>query len=310
MKITALAGGVGGAKLARGLAEILTSEELTIIVNTGDDFEHLGLKISPDLDSVIYLLAGIANPVTGWGIADDTFTTYDSLSRMGAPDWFRLGDIDLATHLTRTYLYKQGDSLTKITRNICDALSVKHLVLPMTDDPVATWIETEESGDIPFQEYFVKKRCEPKIKSVRFAGIEAAKPGERVLDSIEQSDAVIICPSNPFVSIDPILSLGEVREFVDRKLTVCVSPIIGGKAVKGPLAKMFLEMGSQPSPQSVVDHYGGLVDCLIVDSSDISGEMLNNGSSIIFHAADILIPDKSNQIRLALDIIKLVEKYK
>ena len=310
MKITALAGGVGGAKLARGLAEILTSEELTIIVNTGDDFEHLGLKISPDLDSVIYLLAGIANPVTGWGIADDTFTTYDSLRRMGAPDWFRLGDIDLATHLTRTYLYKRGDSLTKITRNICDALSVKHMVLPMTDDPVATWIETEESGDIPFQEYFVKKRCEPKIKSVRFAGIETAKPGERVLDSIEQSDAVIICPSNPFVSIDPILSLSEVRESVNRKLTVCVSPIIGGKAVKGPLAKMFLEMGSQPSPQSVIDHYGGLVDCLIVDSSDISGEMLNNGSSIIFHAADILIPDKSNQIRLALDIIKLVEKYK
>ena len=310
MKITALAGGVGGAKLARGLAEILTPEELTIIVNTGDDFEHLGLKISPDLDSVIYLLAGIANPVTGWGIADDTFTTYDSLSRMGAPDWFRLGDIDLATHLTRTYLYKQGDSLTKITRNICDALSVKHMVLPMTDDPVATWIETEESGDIPFQEYFVKKRCEPKIKSVRFAGIETAKPGERVLDSIEQSDAVIICPSNPFVSIDPILSLSEVRESVNRKLTVCVSPIIGGKAVKGPLAKMLLEMGSQPSPQSVIDHYGGLVDCLIVDSSDISGEMLNNGSSIIFHAADILIPDKSNQIRLALDIIKLVEKYK
>lgn len=310
MKITALAGGVGGAKLARGLAEILTPEELTIIVNTGDDFEHLGLKISPDLDSVIYLLAGIANPVTGWGIADDTFTTFDSLRRMGAPDWFRLGDIDLATHLTRTYLYKRGDSLTKITRNICDALSVKHLVLPMTDDPVATWIETEESGDIPFQEYFVKKRCEPKIKSVRFAGIETAKPGERVLDSIEQSDAVIICPSNPFVSIDPILSLSEVRESVNRKLTVCVSPIIGGKAVKGPLAKMFLEMGSQPSPQSVIDHYGGLVDCLIVDSSDISGEMLNNGSSIIFHAADILIPDKSNQIRLALDIIKLVEKYK
>lgn len=310
MKITALAGGVGGAKLARGLAEILTPEELTIIVNTGDDFEHLGLKISPDLDSVIYLLAGIANPVTGWGIADDTFTTFDSLRRMGAPDWFRLGDIDLATHLTRTYLYKRGDSLTKITRNICDALSVKHMVLPMTDDPVATWIETEESGDIPFQEYFVKKRCEPKIKSVRFAGIETAKPGERVLDSIEQSDAVIICPSNPFVSIDPILSLSEVRESVNRKLTVCVSPIIGGKAVKGPLAKMFLEMGSQPSPQSVIDHYGGLVDCLIVDSSDISGEMLNNGSSIIFHAADILIPDKSNQIRLALDIIKLVEKYK
>ena len=296
--------------MARGLAEVLNPEELTIIVNTGDDFELMGLKISPDLDSVIYLLAGIANPYTGWGIADDTFHTFDSLSRLGAPDWFRLGDIDLATHLTRTHLIKQGESLSTATRKICDALSVKHSVLPMTDDHVATWINTEEFGVIPFQEYFVKQKCEPKIKGVRFEGIETAQPGEAVLNSIDQSDAVVFCPSNPFVSIDPILSLSGVRERIDEKFTVCVSPIISGKAVKGPLSKMFAEMGFQSSPRSVVEHYQGLIDCIVIDKSDLTEEWLTNSSSIIFHAADILIPDKSNQIRLASDIFKLVEKYK
>jgi len=306
MKIAALAGGVGGAKLAQGLAEILNSKELSIIVNTGDDFEHFGLYISPDVDTVSYTLAGIANPSTGWGILGDTFHTFDALTHLGAPDWFKLGDIDLATHLERTRLISQGMTLTDITQQICRNLGVDHPVLPMTDDRVSTWVETEEFGFLPFQEYFVKHRFAPKCKSFQFKGIENAEPGDQVLRSLNESDAIVICPSNPFVSIDPILALKGVRKIIEQKFVLCVSPIIGGNAVKGPLAKMFLELGNEPSPKKIIEHYQGLVNCIALDPADEIETVSEVGSSIIIHATDIFLPDRANRVRLAKEILNLL----
>jgi LPPG:FO 2-phospho-L-lactate transferase len=310
MKIAALAGGVGGAKLAQGLAEILNPADLSIIINTGDDFEHFGLYISPDVDTVCYTLAGIANPATGWGIAGDTFFTFEALNRFGAPDWFKLGDVDLATHLERTRLLDQGETLTNITHHMCRKLGVTHSVLPMTDDRVSTWVETEEFGILPFQEYFVKHRFVPKCKTFLFKGINEAEPGEQVLETLNGSDAVVICPSNPFVSIDPILALNGVREIIESKFVLCVSPIIGGKAIKGPLAKMFLEFGYQPSPQAVIDHYQGLVDCILIDPDD-NGEISSEArSSIMIHETEILIPDVAGRVRLAKEILDLIRIQK
>ncbi|MBM3136706.1 MAG: 2-phospho-L-lactate transferase [Chloroflexi bacterium] len=309
MKITALAGGVGGAKLSYGLAKLLNPEELSIVVNTGDDFEHFGLYISPDVDTVCYTLAGIANPSTGWGIKGDTFHTIEALTRLGAPNWFQLGDVDLATHLERTRLLNQGTTLTKTTQQICKNLGVDHPVLPMTDDRVSTWVETKELGFLPFQEYFVKHRFDPKCKSFLFKGIDKAKPGIQVLESLDESDAVVICPSNPFVSIDPILSLKGIREIIEHKFVVCVSPIIGGNAVKGPLAKMFIELGHKPSPQVVIDHYQGLLDCIFLDPEDEKEILPETRSSIIIHATDILLPEEASRVRLAKEILDLIKNH-
>ncbi|MBE3117592.1 MAG: 2-phospho-L-lactate transferase, partial [Candidatus Atribacteria bacterium] len=207
MKIVALAGGVGGAKLADGLAQLLPPENLTIVVNTGDDFEHLGLYISPDLDTVCYTLAGLVNPETGWGRREETFHVLENLQKLGGPDWFHLGDRDLATHIERTRRLREGQPLSQITRDFCHAWGVRQPVLPMSDQPVRTMLDTTEDGELAFQEYFVHRKCEPKVKGFRFAGIEMARPAPGVLEMIEQADAVVVCPSNPWVSIDPILAV-------------------------------------------------------------------------------------------------------
>src|SRR5258706_10137420 len=242
--IVAFAGGVGGAKLADGLAHCLPPENLTIVVNTGDDFEHWGLKICPDLDTVCYTLAGLANPETGWGRADETFNTLEAISRLGGVDWFRLGDRDLATHLERTRRLREGQPLSQVGRDFCRAWNIGPTILPMTDDPVATLVDTVEQGELAFQEYFVHQRCEPRVRGFRFEGIEKAQPAPGVLEAIRQADAVVFCPSNPWVSVDPILQIltfkGEGRR------VVAVSPIIGGQTVKGPAAKMFAELGIEP----------------------------------------------------------------
>ena len=274
MKIVALAGGVGGAKLAHGLAQILPPEDLTVIVNTGDDFEHLGLTICPDLDTVCYTLAGLANPETGWGRAGETWQAMTNLKRLGAPDWFNLGDQDLATHLERTRRLKAGQPLSHITRDFCAAWGVRHTVLPMSDDPVRTMVDTDE-GELPFQEYFVHRRCEPRVKGFRFAGVEVAAPAAGTREAIQSADAVVICPSNPWVSIDPILTVcrsdwqhrtafGAVSDL----RIVAVSPIIAGKTVKGPAAKMFAELGIEPSALAVTSHYENFLSGIVVDSLD------------------------------------------
>lgn len=264
-KIVALAGGVGGAKLADGLARVLPPENLTIIVNTGDDFRHLGLWVSPDLDTVCYTLAGLANPETGWGRKGESWRTLGALGALGGPDWFRLGDLDLATHLERTRLMDAGISLTEITRRFCRAWGVGPDVLPMSEDPAPTIVLTEE-GELPFQEYFVRRRTEPRVKGFRFEGSQQASP--EVIRALEEADAVILCPSNPWVSIDPIRCMAGVETLLERKALVAVSPLIAGQALKGPAARMFAEMGITPSVEAVAGHYEGILDGLVVDTAD------------------------------------------
>ena len=213
IKIVALAGGVGGAKLADGLAGCLPPETLTVVVNSGDDFEHLGLTICPDLDTVCYTLAGIANPETGWGRADETFNALQSLAALGGADWFRLGDRDLGTHLERTRRLRAGEPLSQVTRHFCRSWNISCTVLPASDDPVPTQVITQE-GEMPFQEYFVHRRCQPQVSGFRFAGVDAARPAPGVLEALHAADLVVLCPSNPWVSIDPILAMPGIQSAV------------------------------------------------------------------------------------------------
>jgi LPPG:FO 2-phospho-L-lactate transferase len=267
MRVAALAGGVGGAKLAHGLASVLAPDELTLIVNTGDDFDYLGLRICPDLDTVCYTLAGLANIDTGWGQAAETWQVFSGIQRLGGPSWFRLGDRDLATHLERTRLLREGEPLSAIVRNFCEAWGVRQAVLPMTDDRVATILRTDE-GDLEFQEYFVHRDCRPKVHGVTFSGAASAGPAPGVIESLRSADGIILCPSNPFVSIAPIMALPGVADAIDSSRTVAVSPIVGGEALKGPAAKMFREMGIAPSATAISDFYGKSIAGLVLDEKD------------------------------------------
>jgi len=266
MKVVALAGGVGGAKLVDGLASVLPAEDLTVIVNTGDDFEHLGLSISPDLDTVMYTLAGLADPETGWGRADETWSFLETLESLGGPTWFRLGDRDLALHTERTRRLLNGGTLSEITDEFCEALDIHVRLLPMSDDPIHTIVHTDE-GALAFQEYFVARACEPIVRSFEFVGAESAKPAPGAMEAISQADVVIFCPSNPWVSLDPILAVPGVRESVHAKPIIGVSPIIGGKAIKGPAAKMYMELNVDPSALAVAQHYPQL-DAFVIDAAD------------------------------------------
>jgi LPPG:FO 2-phospho-L-lactate transferase len=307
MKIAALAGGVGGAKLAQGLSEILDPGELTVVVNTGDDAIMYGLYICPDLDTVCYTLAGMSNPVTGWGIKDDTFHTIEALDKNGCPAWFRLGDQDLATHLERTRRLQEGQSLTEVTLFFNQAWKIKHPVLPMCNEKVTTCVDTVELGILPFQEYFVKHRFEPIIKSYIFRNIENARPSEQALQALEAADAIVICPSNPFVSIDPITNLHGINEILRKKFVLAVSPIIGGKAVKGSLAKMYAEMNLSANPATVAGHYTEFLDCIYLDNADIRYGQEIEQSGIIFQAEDIMMPDLPARKRLAEEIMSFLK---
>lgn len=311
-RIVALAGGVGGAKLAHGLAQILPPEDLTVIVNTGDDFEHLGLYICPDLDTVCYTLAGLANPETGWGRVDETWNVISNVEKLGGPSWFRLGDQDFATHLERTRQLKEGQSLSQITKDFCKAWGVKHAVLPMSDSPVRTMVDTDE-GELAFQEYFVHRRCEPKVKGFRFDGVEAAEPAVEVKEALESADAVVICPSNPWVSVDPILktltpsplSLRE-RGWGEGKPVVAVSPIIGGKTVKGPAAKMYAELGIEPSALAVANHYRNILTGFVLDNADSSMERDVQELNIKTMVTDTLMNHLTVRARLAQDVLHFI----
>ncbi len=265
----ALAGGVGGARLADGLAQILPPENLTVIVNTGDDLEHLGLYICPDLDTVCYTLAGLANPATGWGRSAETWRALETLATLGGPTWFRLGDHDLGMHLERTRRRRLGQPLSQITRHFCQALDIRPAVIPVSDDPVATWVDTDE-GALPFQEYFVRRQCQPKVSGFHFKGVEQARPAPGVLEALRQADLVVFCPSNPWVSIDPILAVPGLRPAIQSRPTLAVSPIIGGQTVKGPAAKMFTEMGLEPGALAVARHYGKMLTGFVLDQVDAS----------------------------------------
>lgn len=307
--IVALAGGVGGAKLAEGLAQILPPEALTVIVNTGDDFVHWGLNISPDLDTVCYTLAGLANPVTGWGRMDESWNVFEQMERLGAEAWFRLGDKDLATHLERTRRLNDGEPLSRITRDLCARWDIRHTVLPMSNDPVATMVDTVEMGELAFQEYFVHQRCQPTVKGFRFAGIESARPAPGVREAIEAANAIVICPSNPWVSVDPILKTLKNLEIFESKYVVAVSPIIGGKTVKGPAAKMFAELGIAPSALAVARHYGSpLLTGFVLDTVDAALAEAVADLTIVPFSTNTIMNLSDNRRQLAQDVLNFIQR--
>lgn len=268
LRVVLLAGGVGGAKLADGLAQLLDPACLTIIGNTGDDFTHLGLTICPDLDTLMYTLAGAANPETGWGRADETWRVMQAVRALGGPDWFNLGDADLGTHLVRTHRLRQGATLTAVTAELCRALGVGPTLLPAGDRPMPTQIETAEGEVLPFQEWFVKARWQPVVRAVRLPDDARATP--QVVRALQTADLVIIAPSNPFVSIDPILNAYPLRPVLadECDVVIAVSPIIAGEAVKGPTAAMMRAWGMPATPQAVADYYGDVINAFVYDERD------------------------------------------
>jgi LPPG:FO 2-phospho-L-lactate transferase len=270
-RVVALSGGVGGAKLVDGLARVLPPDALTVIVNTGDDFRHLGLWISPDIDSVVYALAGLSDPLRGWGRRDETWQFMQAMRGLGGPDWFLLGDADLAMHVKRTQGLAEGHSLTQVTAEIARALGVGATLLPMSDDPVATQLETDE-GWLNFQDYFVRRRCLPAIRAIRFEGAASARAQPAALAALADPrlSLVVICPSNPFLSVEPILSIPAMHSSLLRCAApvVAVTPIIGGQAIKGPTAKIMQELGLEITADAVARRYRDLIDTFIVDQTD------------------------------------------
>jgi LPPG:FO 2-phospho-L-lactate transferase len=307
--VVLLVGGVGGAKLAVGLAANLPPEALTVVVNTGDDFEHWGLHVSPDLDTVMYNLAGVANPETGWGLAGDTFETLGMMTRYAGLDWFNLGDRDLATNLLRTAALRRGETLTAVTHSLSAALGVAHPILPMSDQPVPTLLDTDQ-GPLAFPEYFVRERWQPVVRAIRFSGVEAVRPSPQVEEALRHATAVILGPSNPYLSIDPILSIPGVRDLVAGSGAPCVavSPIIGGQAVKGPAAKMMAELGQDVSSFGVAKHYEGILKGMVLDDMDqdqcASIEMLGIHSI----SRPILMNTPADKSRLGRDVLEWIQE--
>jgi LPPG:FO 2-phospho-L-lactate transferase len=302
MKVTALAGGVGGAKLLQGLAH--ATDELTAIVNTGDDAVIYGVHVSPDVDIVTYWLAGIADTAKGWGIEGDTWEVVDALGRLGAETWFRLGDRDFATCLLRTELLRCGETLSAVTDQIRRALGVETTILPMTDEPVRTRLVTTDGRTLDFQEYFVREKQQPPIAEVRFAGIVDAKPAPGVLEAIRSAERVIICPSNPVVSIAPILALPEVRDALREHPSVtAVTPIVRGAPLKGPADKLLPAAGAEVSASGVARLYADFVDTFVVDASDLEelAKISNNGLSVA--AFDTIMTNADASTRLAKQLL-------
>jgi LPPG:FO 2-phospho-L-lactate transferase len=269
LKITALAGGVGASKLLLGIYEAIDPSLLTIIVNTGDDIVLHGLKISPDLDIVTYTLAGVVDSAKGWGIRGESFHALKRLGGYGRANWFNLGDRDLATHIHRTAMLAEGKTLSEAADSIRTALRVKSRILPMSDDPIPTMIDSNE-GPLHFQEYLVKRRTEPVVKGIRFAGVESAQPAPGVLEAIRDADRVIICPSNPLISIGPILAVPGIRERLrtHKEKVFAVCPIVGGKSLKGPSDKMLAQLGHEPTALGVAKLYAGFTGTLVIDPAD------------------------------------------
>ena len=300
--ILALCGGVGGAKLAYGLSRTANPDDLLVVVNTGDDFLHLGLHISPDLDTVMYTLAGAADPERGWGLAGETWNFMEAIARFEGSDWFRLGDRDLATHVYRTRALQHGLGLAEVTKSLCDAFGIAHRVLPMTDDPLQTIIATDQ-GDLPFQDYFVRLDCRPRVRSVRFNWVEMARPHPEFAALLNNRElrAVILCPSNPFLSIDPILSLEGVRQGLQSTPApvVAVSPIVGGKALKGPAARIMEELGMEPSNLAIAEYYRDFLDGLIIDRIDEHEAAAIEKLGIKVKIADTVMRSMQDRIDLA-----------
>jgi LPPG:FO 2-phospho-L-lactate transferase len=269
--ILALSGGVGGAKLAAGLAAVLPPERLTIAVNTSDDFEHLGLTICPDIDSVVYALAGLNDTERGWGITGETWQAMERLRALGEESWFNLGDRDMAMHIARSWRLRAGETLSAVTARLALELGIAHSVVPMSDAPVRTQVETD-AGWLDFQHYFVREQCRPAVKAIRFAGTPGAAMSPGLAEALSRDDlaAIVLCPSNPFLSVDPILAVDGVRAALEQRKVpfVAVSPLVGGKAIKGPLGKLLGELGRNCDNRAITAHYGGLIDHWLIDTCD------------------------------------------
>ncbi len=309
LRVVALSGGVGGARLLDGLQRALTERggELTAIVNTGDDFVHWGLHISPDLDTVMYTLAGLAHEERGWGLFEESFSTLAMIRRYGGEDWFALGDRDLGTHLLRTEALRRGESLSTITARLCRALGVSATVLPMADGPCRTLIDIEPDAaegltTRSFQDWFVRLRARPAVRRVQFDGDPPPAPG--VLEAIERAELVVIGPSNPYVSVDPILSRPGVRAALARRRVVALSPIVGGQAVKGPLSTMIPQLaGRTASAAAVAAHYQGLLAGIVVESGDeaeLEGSLPAYATATVMH-------DRGERLRLAHELLRFAE---
>ena len=304
LKIAVLAGGVGGAKLVLGLDRVLSPGNLSAIVNTGDDFTHFGLKICPDLDSVCYSLAGLANKTYGWGLEGETWNVADALETLGAPTWFQLGDRDLATDLERTRLLGQGKKLSQVVADFCVNWGILSHILPMSDDDAPTLIETKAGTILPFQDYLVREKAQPEVNRILLhGGFEPTVLPEALL-AIQEADLVVIAPSNPWVSIDPILGLKEMKTVLEGKFVIAVSPIIQGKAIKGPAAKMFAELGIEPSSLAVLRHYSDLLDLFVYDSSE--KPMLSSDIPVGIETVQLqtIMTDEADKVQLASAVLE------
>jgi len=300
-QIVTLSGGVGGAKLVLGLSHIIQDEKLVVACNTGDDFDHLNLRICPDIDSVLYALSGLSDSVRGWGRKDETWTFMSAIKNLQGPDWFNLGDGDLATHVLRSDMLQQGLSLTEVTNNLAERLGISATILPMSDDPVATIVQTK-MGDLAFQHYFVREQCEPSVTGFTFDKIEPASPQSHLLDALStQPEAIIIAPSNPYVSVDPILHLPGLRTALQDAGApiVAVSPIVGGQAIKGPAAKMMNELGKDVSVTGIAAHYQGLIDGLVLDEIDAEFAPQIKALGIEPYVTQTVMTDLESKVSLA-----------
>lgn len=309
--VVALTGGIGGAKLCLGLQRVLPPGALRIVVNTGDDFEHLGLAISPDVDTTLYTLAGLANVELGWGRQDETWSFMRVLETLGGPGWFRLGDGDLALHVERTRRLAAGESLTEIVADIAHRFAIPSRIMPMSDDPVRTIVLTAGGSELGFQEYFVRERCAPAIAQLRYAGAESARiPGTAVRSLQDPAlQAIVIAPSNPYLSIDPILAVPGMRMALRARgaPVIAVTPLIGDAAVKGPTAKIMRELGLAPSPLTVLQHYRGLIDGFVLDERDAA---LANDIDLPVQVCDTLMRSLADRERVAHCTLELARKLR
>ena len=309
--VLALSGGIGGAKLALGLTQAMPPESLLIVGNTGDDFEHLGLHVSPDLDTLMYTLSGKADPEKGWGLASESWAFMQALEALGGETWFQLGDGDLATHVERTRRLRAGESLTEITSDFCRCLGIVSRIVPVSDDAVRTIVETPD-GDLAFQHYFVRERCQPTVSGFRFQGADVAQPNPLFWEVLRNPSlqAVVVCPSNPFLSIDPILAVRGVREALRTcsAPVIAVSPLVGGDAVKGPTAKNLRELGHPVSATTVANYYRDFLDGFVVDTRDKATvpEIEKLGLSV--EVTDTLMTDLASKAALAKTVLAFAQR--
>ncbi|GLK73914.1 2-phospho-L-lactate transferase [Ancylobacter dichloromethanicus] len=305
--VIALSGGIGGAKLALGLDRVLAPGQLTVIANTGDDFRHLGLHISPDIDTLLYTLAGLDDPAKGWGRRDESWTFMRALAELGGETWFQLGDGDLATHVERTRRLGEGESLSQVTDALRRRLGIGSAIVPMSDDPVATRVNTDE-GWLDFQHYFVRRRCEPRVSGLDFVGAGEARLAPEAAAAFRAPGlrAVVLCPSNPYLSVDPILAVPGLRAALERCAApvIAVSPIIAGQAVKGPTAKMMTELGLEPGAATVARHYGGLIDAFVIDAADAGLAI----AGLTVAATPTLMRSLDDRMRLARFVLALADR--